>query len=92
MVQPRFWKPDVKVRERRANWYIRGGVPSKKAVEPQIALFNAGKGVGHWFEDDTIYGMWEELLINDWPFSGWDGGDLGHTFLISACTQEKPCK
>jgi len=122
-----------KVRERRANWYIRGGVPSKKAVEPQIALFNAGKGVGHWFEDDTIYGMWEELLqtsdpkaydaqlrrignykfenfeviplfdvhievvvnpkiINDWPFSGWDGGDLGHTFLISACKQEKPCK
>jgi peptide/nickel transport system substrate-binding protein len=122
-----------KVRERRANWYIRGGVPSKKAVEPQIALFNAGKGVGHWFEDDTIYGMWEELLqisdpkaydaqlrrignykfenfeiiplfdvhievvvnpkiIKDWPFSGWDGGDIGHTFLISACKQEKPCK
>jgi ABC-type transport system substrate-binding protein len=126
IVQPR-------VRERRANWYIRGGVPSKKAVEPQIALFNAGKGVGHWFEDDTIYGMWEELLqisdpkaydaqlrrignykfenfeiiplfdvhievvvnpkiVNDWPFSGWDGGDIGHTFLISACKQEKPCK
>ena len=122
-----------KVRERRANWYVRGGVPSKKAVEPQIALFNAGKGVGHWFEDDTIYGMWEELLqisdpkaydaqlrrignykfenfeiiplfdvhievvvnpkiIKDWPFSGWDGGDIGHTFLISACKQEKPCK
>jgi ABC-type transport system substrate-binding protein len=122
-----------KVRERRANWYIRGGVPSKKAVEPQIALFNAGKGVGHWFEDDTIYRMWEELLqitdpkaydaqlrrignykfenfevmplfdvrievvvnpkiIKDWPFSGWDGGDVGHTFLISACKQETPCK
>ena len=122
-----------KVRERRANWYLRGGVPSKKAVEPQISLFNAGKGVGHWFEDDTIYGMWEELLqisdpkgydaqlrrignykfenfeiiplfdvhievvvnpkiIKDWPFSGWDGGDIGHTFLIGACKQEKPCK
>jgi ABC-type transport system substrate-binding protein len=122
-----------KVRERRANWYVRGGVPSKKAVEPQIALFNAGKGVGHWFEDDTIYGMWEELLqiadakaydaqlrrignykfenfeviplfdvsievvvnpkvVNDWPFSGWDGGDIGHTFLISACKQARPCK
>ena len=27
-----------------------------------------------------------------WPFSGWDGGDIGHTFLISACKQEKPCK
>ena len=122
-----------KVRERRANWYVRGGVPSKKAVEPQISLFNAGKGVGHWFEDDTIYKMWEDLLqisdprekdaqlrkignykfenfeviplfdvyievvvnpkiVNDWPFSGWDGGDIGHTFLISACKQEKPCK
>src|SRR5215510_8036707 len=33
-----------KVRERRANWYLRGGVPTKKAVEPQISLFNAGKG------------------------------------------------
>jgi len=122
-----------KVRERRANWYIRGGVPSKKAVEPQIALFNAGKGQPHFFEDDTIYKMWEDLLqmsdpkaadaqlrkignykfenfeviplfdvyievvvnpkiIKDWPFSGWDGGDIGHTFLISACKQEKPCK
>jgi ABC-type transport system substrate-binding protein len=122
-----------KVRERRANWYVRGGVPSKKAVEPQISLFNAGKGVGHWFEDDTIYKMWEDLMqisdpkaydaqlrkignykfenfeiiplfdvyievvvnpkiIKDWPFSGWDGGDIGHTFLISACKQEKPCK
>jgi hypothetical protein len=31
-------------------------------------------------------------IIQDWPFSGWDGGDMGHTFLISACKQEKPCK
>jgi ABC-type transport system substrate-binding protein len=122
-----------KARERRANWYLRAGPPSKKAVEPQIALFNAGKGQPHFFEDDTIYKMWEELLqmsdpkaadaqlrkignykfenfeviplfdvyievvvnpkiVKDWPFSGWDGGDIGHTFLISACKQEKPCK
>ncbi len=122
-----------KARERRANWYLRAGPPSKKAVEPQIALFNAGKGQPHFFEDDTIYKMWEDLLqmsdpkaadaqlrkignykfenfeviplfdvsievvvnpkvVKDWPFSGWDGGDLGHTFLISACKQEKPCK
>jgi peptide/nickel transport system substrate-binding protein len=122
-----------KARERRANWYLRAGPPSKKAVEPQIALFNAGKGQPHFFEDDTIYKMWEDLLqmsdpkaadaqlrkignykfenfeviplfdvyievvvnpkiVNDWPFSGWDGGDIGHTFLISACKQEKPCK
>jgi ABC-type transport system substrate-binding protein len=122
-----------KARERRANWYLRAGPPSKKAVEPQIALFNAGKGQPHFYEDDTIYRMWEELLqisdpkaydtqlrrignykfenfeviplfdvyietvvnpkiVKDWPFSGWDGGDIGHTFLISACKQEKPCK
>jgi len=122
-----------KARERRANWYLRAGPPSKKAVESQIALFNAGKGQPHFFEDDTIYKMWEDLLqisdpkaaetqlrkignykfenfeviplfdvpievvvnpkiIKDWPFSGWDGGDVGHTFLISACKQEKPCK
>ena len=31
-------------------------------------------------------------IVKDWPFSGWDGGDIGHTFLISACKQEKPCK
>ena len=122
-----------KVRERRANWYVRGGVPSKKAVEPQIALFNAGKGLAHWFETDAVYQMWEALLqmadpqaadaqlrkignykfdnfeiiplfdvyievvvnpkiIKDWPFSGWDGGDMGHTFLIAACKQEQPCR
>jgi hypothetical protein len=96
-------------------------------------VFNAGKGTPHWYEDDTIYKMWEELLqmsglaerdaqlrkignykfeqfeviplfdvyievvvnpniVKDWAFSGWDGGDIGHTFLISACKQEKPCK
>src|SRR5712691_4649562 len=121
-----------KRRERKANWYIGPGVPSKKAVEAQISLFNAGKGIAHWFETDEIYKMWEDLLqmadpkeadaqlrkignykfdnfeiiplfdvyievvvnpkiIQDWPFSGWDGGDMGHTFLISACKQEKPC-
>ena len=121
------------MRERRANWHLRAGPPSKKAVEPQIALFNAGKGAAHMFETDEIYQMWEELLqlsdpaardaqlrkignykfeqfeciplfnvfievvvdpkiVADWAFPGWDGGDLGHTWRITACTQEKPCK
>src|SRR3989449_199025 len=121
-----------KRRERKTNWYLSPGVPSKKAVEAQVSLFNASKGLAHWFEDDTIYKMWEDLLqiadpkaydeqlrkignykfdnfeiiplfdvyieivvnpkiIKDWPFSGWDGGDMGHTFLISACQQETPC-
>jgi peptide/nickel transport system substrate-binding protein len=125
VVQPR-------TRERRANWYLRAGPPSKKAVESQIALFNT-KGQVHMFEDDTIYKMWEDLLqmadpaardaqlrkignykfeqfeaiplfdvnievvvdpkiVEDWAFSGWDGGDLGHTWLIKACKQPKPCR
>jgi ABC-type transport system substrate-binding protein len=122
-----------KARDRKMNWYLRAGPPSKKAVEAQIAGFNAGKGTAHMFETDEIYKMWEDLLqmsdpkeadaqlrkignykfenfeiiplfdvyievvidpkiINDWPFSGWDGGDLGHTWLISACKQAQPCK
>jgi hypothetical protein len=51
-----------KTRERKHNQYIRPAVPSKKAVETQIALFNAGKGTAHWFETDEIYKMWEDLL------------------------------
>ena len=101
-------------RDRKANWYLRPQVPSKKAVEAQIAGFNTGKGTTHMFETDEIYKMWEDLLqmsdpkerdaqlrkignykfeqfeiiplfdvyievvvnpkiIQDWPFSGWDG-------------------
>ncbi len=122
-----------RTRDRKAGGYMWVGPPSKKAVEAQIAGFNAGKGTTHMFESDEIYKMWEDLLqmsdlkerdaqlrkignykfeqfeiiplfdvyievvvdpkiVNDWPFSGWDGGDMGHTFLISACKQEKPCK
>ena len=120
-------------RERKANWYLRAGPPSKKAVEAQIALFNGGQSVVHSFEDDTIYAMWQELLqimdpaqrdaqlrkignykfenfeiiplfdvfievlvdpkiVDDWAFPGWDGGDIGHVWRITACKQEKPCK
>jgi peptide/nickel transport system substrate-binding protein len=120
-------------RERRANWHLRAGVPSKKAVEAQIALFNGGQGAAHQFEDDTIYAMWQDLLqivdpvkrdaqlrkignykfenfeiiplfdvfievlvdpkiVDDWAFPGWDGGDIGHVWRITACKQEQPCK
>lgn len=122
-----------KLRERRAGGYLFAGVPSKKAVEAQLAIFNAGKGVPKIFESDELYKMWEELLqiadpqardaqlrkignykfenfetiplfdvyievvvdpkiVADWPFPGWDGGDIGHTWRITACKQPTPCR
>ena len=122
-----------KLNERKAHGYLFAIPPSKKAVEPQIAVFNTGKGVPKIFESDELYKMWEELLqitdpkardeqlrkignykfenfetiplfnvfieviidpkiVADWPFPGWDGGDIGHTWLIQACKQEQPCR
>jgi ABC-type transport system substrate-binding protein len=120
------------LRDRKANGYLWAIPPSKKAVEAQLTVFNTG-GLAHMYEDDTLYGMWKDLLqiadpkafdeqlrkignykfeqfeiiplfnvfievvvdpkiIEDWAFSGWDGGDIGHTWLIKACTQDKACK
>jgi hypothetical protein len=31
-------------------------------------------------------------IVDDWAFPGWDGGDIGHTWRIAACKQEKPCR
>jgi hypothetical protein len=42
--------------------------------------------------DVYIEAVVDPRIIEDWPFSGWDGGDIGHTWLIKACKQEKPCK
>ena len=49
------------------------------------------------FEIIPLFDVSIEVVVNpkivkDWRFSGWDGGDMGHTFLISACTQEQPCQ
>jgi ABC-type transport system substrate-binding protein len=128
------WVANVRptLRDRKANGYLWAIPPSKKAVEPQLSVFNTG-GLPHMFESDEIYAMWKELLtladpkaveaqlrkignykfeqfetiplfdvyievifdpkvVADWPFPGWDGGDIGHTWLIKACKQEKPCK
>jgi peptide/nickel transport system substrate-binding protein len=129
------WVSAVRPRlnERKAHGYLFAVPPSKKAVEPQLAVFNTGKGVPKMFESDELYKMWEELLqitdpkardaqlrkignykfenfetiplfdvfievivdpkiVADWPFPGWDGGDIGHTWRIQACKQEKPCQ
>jgi ABC-type transport system substrate-binding protein len=120
------------LRDRKAQGSLDAIPPSKKAVEAQIAAFNAGKALVHQFETDELYQMWQDLVqmtdpavrdaqlrkignykfehveiiplfdvgievvvepkvIDDWAFSGWDGGDIGHTWLITACKQEKPC-
>lgn len=31
-------------------------------------------------------------IVADWRFPGWDGGDIGHPWLITACKQETPCR
>jgi hypothetical protein len=49
------------MRDRKASGYLAALPPSKKAVEAQIAVFNAGKAIVHQFETDEIYKMWEEL-------------------------------
>ncbi len=120
-------------RKREANWYLSAIPPSKKAVETQIAVFNAGKSSVHQFETDELYKMWEELgqtvdpeqrdkvlrkignykfenfeiiplfhvfievianakFVDDWAFPGWDGGDIGHVWRITACKQDTPCR
>ena len=120
------------LRKREAHGYMFAVPPSKKAVEAQIAVFNAGKATPKQFEDDTLYKMWEELkqisdpaaqeaqlrkignykfesfeiiplfnvfievvvnpkFVDDWAFPGWDGGDIGHIWRITACKQET-CK
>ena len=58
------WVGNVRpmLRDRKAHNFIYAIPPSKKAVEPQIAAFNAGKAIIHQFEDDTLYGMWQELV------------------------------
>jgi peptide/nickel transport system substrate-binding protein len=121
------------LRDRKANGYLWAIPPSKKAVEPQLVVFNVGGGPAHMFETDDLYAMWKDLLqladpkafdaqlrkignykfeqfetiplfdvyievivaptiVADWPFPGWDGGDVGHTWLLKACKQAKPCQ
>jgi peptide/nickel transport system substrate-binding protein len=49
------------------------------------------------FEVIPLFNVYIEVIVDpkivaDWPFPGWDGGDIGHTWLIQACKQEKPCR
>jgi hypothetical protein len=49
------------------------------------------------FEIIPLFNVYIEVVLNpnivaDWAFPGWDGGDVGHTWRITACKQEKPCQ
>jgi peptide/nickel transport system substrate-binding protein len=49
------------------------------------------------FEIIPLFDVYIEVLVDpkivdDWAFPGWDGGDIGHVWRITACKQEKPCK
>ena len=65
---------------------------SNKLCDPSMGeqnlLAKAASFRGQWFTEVVV----DPKVVVDWAFSGWDGGDLGHTWLISACKQEKRCK
>ncbi len=49
------------------------------------------------FETIPLFDLFIEVVVDphmiaDWPFAGWDGGDMGPIWLIKAWKQEKPCK
>ena len=36
--------------------------------------------------------MLDPEFVDDWVFPGWDGGNIGHTWNITACKQVNPCR
>src|SRR5712692_1845191 len=78
-----------------AMWRALLQLADTKAFEEQLRKI--GNYKFEQFETMPLFDVFIEVVIDpkiieDWPFSGWDGGDIGHTWLIKACTQEKPCK
>ena len=78
-----------------AMWRELLQIADTKAFEEQLRKI--GNYKFEQFETIPLFDVFIEVvvdpkIIEDWPFSGWDGGDIGHTWLIKACTQGKPCK
>jgi hypothetical protein len=66
-----------------------------KAVDAQLRKIGNYKFEN--FEIMPLFDVFIEVIadpkvVDDWAFPGWDGGDIGHTWRITACKQEKPCK
>jgi peptide/nickel transport system substrate-binding protein len=62
-----------------------------------IQLRKIGNYKFEHFETIPLFDVFIEVIVDpkivaDWPFPGWDGGDIGHTWLIKACKEAKPCR
>ena len=78
-----------------AMWKELLQIADPKAFDAQLRKI--GNYKFEQFEAIPLFNVFIEVVIDpkivaDWLFSGWDGGDIGDTWLIKACTQEKPCK
>jgi hypothetical protein len=77
-----------------AMWKDLLQIADPKAFDEQLRKI--GNYKFEQFETIPLFDVFIEVVVDpkfieDWPFSGWDGGDIGHTWLIKACKQDK-CK
>jgi ABC-type transport system substrate-binding protein len=77
-----------------AMWKDLLQITDPKAFDEQLRKI--GNFKFEQFETIPLFDVFIEVIadakfVEDWPFSGWDGGDVGHTWLIKACRQDK-CK
>ncbi len=65
--------------------------------ERDVLLREIGNIKFESFEVLPFFEVFIEVIVNpeiidDWAFPGWDGGDIGHTWRITACKQDTPCR
>ena len=65
--------------------------------ERDVMLREIGNIKFESFEILPFFEVFIEVIVNpeivdDWAFPGWDGGDIGHTWRITACKQANPCR
>ena len=65
--------------------------------ERDVILREIGNIKFNNFENVPLYEVFIEVIldpniVDDWIFPGWDGGDIGHTWNITACKQVNPCR
>src|SRR5262249_58803003 len=71
--------------KRKGKKKVRGAGGAQRAAPTA-----GGAPGGHRTGPGPRHTIVDPKIIDGWAFSGWDGGDLGHTWRITACQQEKP--